>query len=49
MLLPLHLNLDAGGGPGPGDDDTDVDQFRDANYRRRLSWGLTVLLLLIGG
>jgi hypothetical protein len=48
-MLLFTLNLDAGGGPGPGGSDSDVDQFRDANYRRRLSWGLTVLLLLIGG
>jgi hypothetical protein len=30
--------------------DTDVDQFRDFNYRRRLSWGLgcAALLLMAG-
>ena len=38
------------GGVLPGDTDSFVDQFRDAQYRRRLSWGLgcTALLLMAG-
>jgi hypothetical protein len=38
------------GGSLPGDTDSFVDQFRDAQYRRRLSWGLgcAALLLMTG-